>query len=192
MTITSVNTSETNSVQKNCRTLQHCDTYWCWKCLRLTFSSDLEDAMFDTGESLSPNKFKFCFWEKHKVYKCLNANDTIHSLPSGPENHFPSKIVQVWLAYWAELIVDLYTYLPCSARSQSSHNMLQHSQKGPFNTKSRFRTLELLYIWMHIPFKWMNTPKNTPKWFWTFSTFCLKFMLLNPMCINKLLVKMKH
>ena len=61
LTITSVNTPKTTSVQKNCRTLQHCDTYWCWKCLRLTFSSDLEEAMFDTGESLSPNKFKFCF-----------------------------------------------------------------------------------------------------------------------------------
>ena len=69
----------TNSVQKNCRTLQHCDTYWCLKCLRLTFSSDLEEAMFDTGKSLSPNKFKFCFWEKHKVYIKLQPNEYIIS-----------------------------------------------------------------------------------------------------------------
>ena len=33
-----------------------CDTNMCWKFLRLTFSSDLEEAMFDTGESLSTIK----------------------------------------------------------------------------------------------------------------------------------------
>ena len=41
---------------KNCRAHQHCDTIMCWKCLRLTFSSDLEKAMFDTGKSLSTIK----------------------------------------------------------------------------------------------------------------------------------------
>ena len=51
-----------------CRTLQHCDTFRCWKCLRLTFSSDLEEAMLETGESLSTNKFKFCFWENLQTY----------------------------------------------------------------------------------------------------------------------------
>ena len=68
LAITSANHSKTPVSEQNCRTLQHCDTYRCWKCLRLTFSSDLEEAMFDTGESLSPNKFKFSFWENLKVY----------------------------------------------------------------------------------------------------------------------------
>ena len=68
LAIASANHSKTPVSKQNCRTLQHCDTYRCWKCLRLTFSSDLEEAMFDTGKSLSPNKFKFCFWENLKVY----------------------------------------------------------------------------------------------------------------------------
>ena len=50
----------------HCRTHQHCDTILCWKCLRLTFSSDLEEAMSETGESLSSIKISLqnslLFW----------------------------------------------------------------------------------------------------------------------------------
>ena len=38
---------------KNCRTNQHCDTILCWKMPGVNISSDLEEAMFETGESLS-------------------------------------------------------------------------------------------------------------------------------------------
>ena len=49
---------------KNCRAHQHCDTIMCWKCLRLTFSSDLEETMFDTGKSLSTIKKLVLFLRK--------------------------------------------------------------------------------------------------------------------------------
>ena len=45
----------------------------CWKCLRLTFSSDLEEAMLETGERLSSIKNKFCFWEIQLIYKTLKV-----------------------------------------------------------------------------------------------------------------------
>ena len=35
--------------------------------------------MFDTGESLSPNKFKFCFWENPNVYIESNRMRSIHA-----------------------------------------------------------------------------------------------------------------
>ena len=47
----------------------------------LTFSSDLEEAMFDTGESLSPNKFKFCFLENPKVY-INDCNVDLEKIPA--------------------------------------------------------------------------------------------------------------
>ena len=42
-----------------------CDTNMCWKCLRLTFSSDLEEAMFETGKSLSTIQKLILFLRKY-------------------------------------------------------------------------------------------------------------------------------
>ena len=68
--------------QKNCRAHQHCDTIMCWKCLRLTFSSDLEEAMFDTGKSLSTIK-KLILEKIQLIYKySITLYYRIHSYPS--------------------------------------------------------------------------------------------------------------
>ena len=37
------------------------------KLLRLTFSSDLRKSCLKTGESMSPNKTSFCFWDSFKA-----------------------------------------------------------------------------------------------------------------------------
>ena len=44
--------------------LTNTDTISCWKCLRLTFFSDLEEAMFETGKSLSTIKKSILFLRK--------------------------------------------------------------------------------------------------------------------------------
>ena len=64
---------------KNCRTHQHCDTIKCWKCLRLTFSSDLEEAMLEMCESLSTTKIKFCLWDLQLTYLRLNRMRNIRA-----------------------------------------------------------------------------------------------------------------
>ena len=89
---------------KNCRAHQHCDTIMCWKCLRLTFSSYLEEAMFDTGKSLSTikklvlfltkstnlqGKLLFLIWYQFTVsvsspLASINTNSTLLASASSP------------------------------------------------------------------------------------------------------------
>ena len=49
--------------------LRHFPTQDGGKCLRLTFSSDLEEAMFETGESLSAiSKFNSVIEKNQPIY----------------------------------------------------------------------------------------------------------------------------
>ena len=48
------------------------------KCLRLTFSSDMEEAMFETGKSLSAiSKFDSVLEKNQPIYKILYIYSTI-------------------------------------------------------------------------------------------------------------------
>ena len=79
LAITSAKHSKQKCPKQNWRTHQYYDTSKCWKWLRLTFSSDLKEAMLDSGESLSTIKLKFCFWESHLVYIKSNRMRNIHA-----------------------------------------------------------------------------------------------------------------
>ena len=52
----------------------------CWKYLRLTFSSDLEEAMFETGESLSTIQNLILF------LRSIHAHMDMNVLQPGLEN----------------------------------------------------------------------------------------------------------
>ena len=67
------------SIQKIAGHHQHCDAIKCWKCLRLTFSSDLYEAILETGKSLSSTKIKFCFWDLQLTYIRIDRMRNIHA-----------------------------------------------------------------------------------------------------------------
>ena len=55
------------------------------KCLRLTFSSDLEEAMFETGESLSAiSKFNSVIEKNQPIYMMNHVY--LQELQSGPSS----------------------------------------------------------------------------------------------------------
>ena len=61
-------------------THQHYDTIMCWKCLRLTFSSDLKEAMFETGSKVClPSKINSVPENIQLIYIKSNRIRSIHA-----------------------------------------------------------------------------------------------------------------
>ena len=69
------------------------DTPLCWKLFRTTFSSDLEEAMTESGESLSNNKIYCSVLEKISKINDVKQN----------EKHPFRKLVLYWRMYLYQL-----------------------------------------------------------------------------------------
>ena len=81
--------------------------------------------MFETGESLSLNKIKFCFWENHSTYKVYYIGCTSNDIQSHKlvlPNIYQHSVLHMLhddyghqdLAHTLDLASKGFTWVPCT------------------------------------------------------------------------------
>ena len=118
LAITSPKYSKIKVSRKKYRTHQHCDTTKCWKCLRLTFSSDLEEAMLETDKSLSTTKIKFCLQDLQLTHNIYNVSQILEKQVVQME-----EFVQLHLQLY--LIIEEAKIMVNNAQMYMEHLQLQ-------------------------------------------------------------------